>query len=240
MSCAAKGCAASNSSCTSAESDALAVFVLVEGHGEVDAVSNLLARLVADLGLALALAKPIRAPGMTKDETLKRYAELVRAKPNVDGLVVLRDDEDGCPKTDGPRLADLLRSLNLPFPCAVVLAYREYESLFLPCVQQIAGKALTGVHGMTRPGLRADARFDGDYEAKRGVKEWLSSQMAEGKAYKPTMDQLPMTRMVDFAVVRASGLPWFGSLERALKYLADVQGKAGVAYPSQPSGRQKA
>lgn len=210
----------------------MTVFVLVEGHGEVDAVSNLLARLIADLGLPLGSLAPIRAPGMTNEERLKRYVELVRAKPNVDALVVLRDDDDGCPKTDAPRLAGLLRSLNLPFPCAVVLAYREYESLFLPCVEQMAGRPLVGTHGMSRPGLRADARFDGNYEAKRGVKEWLSSQMAEGKAYKPTVDQLPMTRMVDFAVVRKSGLPWFGSLERALRYLATSKGTTGVAYPA--------
>lgn len=63
------------------------------------------------------------------------------------------------------------------------------------------------------------------------MKEWLTSQMQPGRAYKPTVDQLPLTRMVDFAVVRERGLPWFGSLERALEFLGANLGKVGVAYP---------
>jgi Domain of unknown function (DUF4276) len=207
-------------------------YVLVEGHGEVDAVQNLLARLAKEVAPELPpFAPPIRVPGLAGDASLTKYAELVRAREDARAMLALRDDEDGCPKTDGPMLGQRLAELKLPFPCAGVLAYREYESLFLPCIELIAGKPIAGVGG-DRPGLRADARYEGDFEAKRGVKEWLTSQMRIGRAYKPTVDQLPLTRMVDFAVVRAKGLPWFGSLERALGFLAGNLGKAGVVYPS--------
>jgi hypothetical protein len=98
----------------------------------------------------------------------------------------------------------------------------------------MAGRPLPGTGG-DRPGLRADARYDGDFEAKRGVKEWLTSQMPAGRAYKPTVDQLPLTRMVDFGVLREKGLPWFGSLERALKFLALHLGQRATAYPTEGS-----
>lgn len=55
--------------------------------------------------------------------------------------------------------------------------------------------------------------------------------MAQRKRYKPAVDQLPLTRMVDFDVVRQKGLPWFGSLERALAFLSEHLGEGGVAYP---------
>jgi hypothetical protein len=111
-------------------------YVLVEGHGETDAVQNLLARLVQEAALALpTLASPIRAPGIASVSGLVKFAELVRAKPDAAALLALRDHDDGCPKTDAPPLGARLRELRLPFPSAAVLAYREYESLFLPCIE---------------------------------------------------------------------------------------------------------
>lgn len=209
-------------------------YVLVEGHGEVEAVSNLLNRLALESAPSLLpFAPPIRVPDIASDESLAKYVELVRAKPDARALLALRDDDDGCPKVDAPPLGARLRALRLPFPSAAVLAYREYESLFLPCIENMAGLALVGPGG-GRPGLRGDARYEGDFEALRGVKEWLTSQMPEGRAYKPTVDQLPLTRMVDFAVVRDKGLPWFGSLERALQFLAAHLGQPATAYPREP------
>lgn len=205
--------------------------VIVEGHGEQDAVLNLLTRLWFDLGLGLVTwAEPIRGRNLTQRPGVEKSCELVRRKKDTELLILLRDDEDGCPKTDGPLIASWLRELALPFPSAVVLAYREFETLFLPCVGQMAGKPLLGQANMKRPGLRSDARFDGSFEAKRGVKEWLSTQMPKGVSYKPAVDQLPMMRLVDFASVRSSGLSWFGTLERALQFL-DAHRGHGAVYP---------
>jgi hypothetical protein len=205
-------------------------YVLIEGHGETEAVLNLLARLAGESNLGLAPFESSRVPGIGKEDNLLKYVELVRAKRDAQAMLALRDDEDGCPKEDAPRLAARLRSLKLPFPSAVVLAYRGYESLFLPCIEQMAGQSFPGPGG-PRSGLSPHARFEGDFEAKRGVKEWLTSQMPPGRAYKPTVDQLPMTRMVNFATIRARGLAWFGSLERALVFLQANLGKAGAVYP---------
>lgn len=210
----------------------MSIYVVVEGHGERAAAQNLLSRLALDLGLDLGpFAEPIRESNVASASGIERAAERVRATSSARGLLILRDDEDGCPKTDGPSIAASLRAMKLPFPAAVVLAYREYESLFLPCIAQMAGRAFPVVGGLERPGLRADASFRGDLEASRDVKGILTGLMAPGKIDKPASDQLALTRMVDFNVVRQSGLPWFGTLERALKFLEASVGTTGTVYP---------
>jgi len=140
-------------------------YVLVEGNGEAEAVLNLLSRLAGECSAELLpFAKPIRVPGIASEDSLLKYIELVRAKADARALLALRDDEDGCPKTHARPLAARLRELGLPFPSAVVLAYREYETLFLPCIERMAGRPLEGPGG-ARPGLRPDARYEGDFEA---------------------------------------------------------------------------
>ena len=71
-----------------------------------------------------------------------------------------------------------------------------------------------------------------EYEVllRRGIKEWLTSHFPPNRSYKPTLDQLPLTRLIDFSVLRQSNLPCFGTLERALQFLA--KGEAGSVYPS--------
>ncbi|MCB9473181.1 MAG: DUF4276 family protein [Candidatus Delongbacteria bacterium] len=201
--------------------------MLVEGEGEVHAAGNLIARLSADLGLQLHWAPPIRWPNLHCKDAVERGASFIRSKPDAELLLILRDEDDGCPKDLGPRTAEWVRQLNLPFPAAVVLLNPEYEVLFLPCIDKIRGKHLDG-----RPGLQADAEWVADsFEAHRGVKEWLTQQFPRNRTYKPTLDQLPMTRMLDFATLRSSGLSCFGTLERALSFLNQSTGQNGV-YPS--------
>lgn len=50
--------------------------------------------------------------------------------------------------------------------------------------------------------------------------------------YKPAVDQLALTRLVDFRVVRKRGLQWFGTLERTLAFLYENRGRGpGLVYP---------
>ncbi len=118
-----------------------------------------------------------------------------------------------------------------------MLAEREYESLFLASLSTLAGKGLPA-GAVERPGIAADAAFRGRAHEVRGAKEWLSGHMSTtGRKvrYKPQADQLPLTRMVDFDEVRRHGLPWFGTLERALRFLNDHLGADGV-YPPPSDG----
>ena len=206
-------------------------YVLVEGHGETLAVENLLSRLRADLGLPYLAWEVLRWLRLHQEDGVAKGCEYIRRKGDAEALLLLRDEDDACPRDTGPKIADWIAAQNLPFPAAVVLMHREYEVLFLPCIHLMAGVPLEDRLKRVRPGLREGIRFDGNPESVRGVKEWLSGRFASGRSYKPTLDQLSLTRMIDFSVLRETELPCFGTLERALSFLAAGRGGSGV-YPS--------
>jgi hypothetical protein len=187
-------------------------YLIVEGHGEIRAALNLVTRLWQDLGLDPQFHwsdPPIRGQALSTRDGIARACRLVRTKRDAAALLVLRDADDDvdCPKTCGPQTAEWIRTEQLTFPAAVVLFRREFETLFLPCLGRMAGKSLRDDRGIERAGLRAGTIFTGDFEGVRGVKEWLSRHFPSGRSYKPTLDQLPLTRMVDFNDLRRAGLP---------------------------------
>ena len=195
-------------------------YLLVEGHGEIRAVANLVARLSHEVGFHLPWTQPRRWLNLHQWVAQSRGgvmagAEFIRSKPDAGALLILRDEDDACPKDFAPQIAEQLRMLNLPFPTAYVLLHPEYEVLFLPCLPQ-----------MGFPLWDRDS-----WEARRGIKEWLSGQLPRGRSYKPTVDQLPMTQQIDFQILRGANVPSFGSLERALGFLAVNLDVAGSAYP---------
>lgn len=206
-------------------------YIAVEGQGDVAASANLIARLSTSLGLPLTWKTPARWKNLHLPRGLTALANVVRSLPDIAALLVLRDEDDACPKERGPALARTLADLNLPFPAAVVLLHREYEVLFLASLSSLAGRPL-GAGAAERAGLAAGSEFDGDLEGLRGVKEWLSSRFPPGKIYKPSLDQLPLTRLIDFDLVRRSALPCFGTLERALRFIAE--NPSGVYPPPGP------
>lgn len=206
-------------------------YVLVEGHGEVQAVGNLLSRLSDDLGIYFPWSNPIRWKNLHTEDGLRKGAEFIRARTNVRALLILRDEDDDCPKERGPEMANWLRQLNLPFPSSAVLLKPEYEVLSLPCLDLMAGKRIKDLSGRDRPGLKAGTTWDhASWEARRGVKEWLSRHFPPNRSYKPMLDQLPMTQMLDFDRLRDADVPCFGTLERALRFL-DQSLDHGEVYP---------
>jgi hypothetical protein len=92
---------------------------LVEGHGELGAVDNLLHRLSLDLGLSRPWAPAIRWQNLHLDRGLERGANLVRYKRDAQGLLILRDEDDACPAQRAPLMANRL--------CALRLALRFLE-----------------------------------------------------------------------------------------------------------------
>ena len=124
-----------------------------------------------------------------------------------------------------------VRALALPFPVAVVLFYREYETLFLPCLAQMAAKPLKDHLGRELAPLAPEASFGGDPEQSRDAKKIVNRFLPRTSPYQPTTHQLALTRLLDFDVLRSSGLPCFGTLERALSFVLDTP--SGV-YPPTP------
>lgn len=207
----------------------MAYYVVVEGDGDRAAVPNLLARFVAELGLYATWKPPLKI-NVLRPADAARAGDLTRSRADIDGLLVLRDDEDGCPKADGPEIAQWFKGLQLPFPTACVLFFREYETIFLPHLSDMAGKDLD-VGGVARPGLLPDAASHPAPETPRDAKGVLTANMASGRSYKETVDQLAFTRLVDMPALRASGLPCVETLERALRFLLDPAAKPGDVFP---------
>ena len=210
--------------------------VLVEGHGEVEAVGNLLVRLWQHLGLdpELRWREPLRWPGLATKLGVERACQFARDE-EPDLLLILRDsDEDGaCPASDAPRAAAWIAAARLPFPTAVVLAYQEYETWFLPSIPSMAGHPRQA----GKPGVRPGTLAHPHPEDIRGVKEWISAH--SDRPYKPTLHQLTLTRLVDCAALLAAGdipadqpgrVSSAGSLGRALAFLAQHRGGSAV-YP---------
>ncbi len=206
-------------------------YILVEGHGEVEAVQNFISRLSRDIGCFIPWAHPLRWTNLHQWESrrggVRKGADFIRTKSDSGALLILRDEDDACPRHLAPDVANQLRSLRLPFPVAYVLLHPEYEVLFLPCLEQMTGPFPDG-----RAGLQPDTQWDRDsWEARRGIKEWLSAHFPKGRSYKPALDQLPMTRRIDLPTLRQADVPCFGSLERALRFLAGNFKQPGVVYP---------
>jgi len=195
-------------------------YILVEGHGEVRAAHNLIVRLSRDNGFYLPWTTPRRWPNLhqwraQRSGGVRAGAEFIRSKPDAGALLILRDEDDACPKDLAPTMAQQLRDLSLPFPVAYVLLHPEYEVLFLPCLERLGFPP-----------------WDGEtWESRRGVKEWLSGQLPRGRSYKPTVDQLPMTQQIDFDDLREAEVPSFGSLERAIRFLSTHLEQPGAVYP---------
>jgi len=195
-------------------------YLLVEGHGEVASVHNLVTRLSHEVGFELPWTKPRRWPNLHQWNAQNRGGvvagvEFIRSKPDAGALLILRDEDDACPRDLAPQMAERLRRRNLPFPTAYVLLHPEYEVLFLPCLE-----------GMGFPPWDRNS-----WEARRGIKEWLCGQLPKGRSYKPTVDQLPMTRQIDFRMLREADVPSFGSLERAIGFLSVHLDEKRSVYP---------
>ena len=111
---------------------------------------------------------------------------------------------------------------------ALVLLHPEYEVLFLPCLDRWGGG-----HSAPAPPLgRACVwvRVDGEVGGPPRIKEWLSAHLPENRRCEPTLDQLPLTRFLDFPTLRRSDLACLGTLERALRFLSTAA--AGEVYPA--------
>ncbi|GAB4213223.1 MAG: hypothetical protein OHK0022_50060 [Roseiflexaceae bacterium] len=198
---------------------------IVEGDGEVLAVPSLISRVLEHYGWSSTwyAGGTIRAGNIGHfKKNLYRYLKLADLEPQCGGILVLFDYEDGCPKTEAIELATAIRKLNLVYPISIVLAHREYEAWFLASLSTIAGNF----------DLPAGLTYDNNVEAIRGVKEWFGKNMSQTppKAYKPTIHQEPMTKLIDIEVAMQRSRS-FQRLVNAIREL--VHNDLGVVTPAE-------
>ncbi len=191
----------------------IAIYPIVEGHGEVHAVPVLFRRVASEIchRYDVQVLRPHRVPRgrmVAQDaRELQRAVNLGALKISQTGepgvIFVLLDADDDCPAELGPRL---LREISRPnLAAGVVVAKREYEAWFLAGIQSLKGhrnisnKAVTPV----------------DPEAIRGAKQHLERHvLVPGAVYQETVDQPALTAVLGLEEARAA--PSFDKLCRDL------------------------
>lgn len=206
------------------------ILAIVEGHGEVTAVPLLLRRWFAHRGYknfeTLDLAIRASGSGALKcaheaDEDLgvESYVAIAAAeKP--DGILIVLDADDDCPKDLGQSLRGRARATAPHIPIEVVVANREYEAWFL------AGLASLRRAGKIPPGARL-ARPLESIESIRNCKKPLRELL--GRPYEETTDQADFT----------GALPFTQSMERRSRSYFWLTRKLDALVSAARSSRRK-
>jgi len=191
------------------------IIPIVEGDGEKNAFPILLRRLLHETydryDVEISSAKSAYGrPNLTKPNGLEKFLNYA-AIEKANGIIVLLDADEDCAVELACALGNRTQQRGLTIPTVIVCAKCEYEAWFLASLATVAGKK----------GIKTDAAFDGDVEAKRNVKGWLSAQMPAGTIYKETLDQASLTANIDFTLARAHSRS-FRRLEHAVEQLLDA------------------
>jgi Domain of unknown function (DUF4276) len=180
--------------------------IIVEGHGEVEALPILVRRVLARQGIAdVEIPRPFRMPKgkMLKQDELARAVEMMARKTAPSGaLLILLDADDDCPAELGQRILERVEEARRDRPLSVVVANREFEAWFLGAAESLRGQR----------GLPSDLAAPKSPEDVRDAKGWLDSRMVRG--YSETLDQPALASMFDLDA--AERLPSFAKLKRDL------------------------
>lgn len=168
---------------------------IVEGHGEVIAVPELIRRVGSEQNPPRypIVERPIPIPGsrLRQAAEFDRALQLAAAQAGRGGgILILFDAEEACPAELGPELRGRITRDDIEV--GVVLAKFEYEAWFLAAAESIRGQR----------GLADDLEAPPDPESVRGAKEWLRDRMEGSRTYSETLDQVALTAVMDLESAR--------------------------------------
>ncbi|MFE2851325.1 DUF4276 family protein [Streptomyces lavendulae] len=165
---------------------------IVEGHGEVTAVRQLITRIGATFGTDVEVAQPFRLDSakMRKPEELSKAVRLqeARVRGRVGGVLIVRDGDDNdirCPVELARQIAP--KSGAFSVPVEVVIACHEYEAWFLAALESLR----------KHTSVRNDATTPPNVESKRNAKKQLELMMNE--SYKETLHQAKFSSLMDLS-----------------------------------------
>ena len=203
----------------------MVIQAIVEGHGEVNAVPELLRRLCYEAGIfAPKLLPAIRAhrTDFSERARLERWVRLAKLhEPSA--IIIIYDADDDCAVTAASLTRAVAQPCSLPIPCEVVVANREYESWFLAAMESLRGHR----------GIAADAAYPGDPEEPRDAKGRLSRKMVGNRTYSETADQAGLTATMDLAVAHQRCRS-FRKMVKVFGELARAAGHGAAQWP--PAG----
>lgn len=165
---------------------------IVEGHAEVQAVPVLLRKLAVSMGVAFVkIGSPLRCARsqLAREDGMKRAVQMARRQTDCQGILVLLDADDDCPKTEADRLLAWVKEAAAPVPGTVVMAKREYEAWLLASAEN-----LMAARGVSQP-----TPYERDPEGKRDAKGELERRL--GLIYSEKRDQPALTALADWSLV---------------------------------------
>jgi hypothetical protein len=171
----------------------LEIACIVEGHGEVQAVPELIRRIARELGKYPKVYPPIRASrDRLINDKLGEYVDTARALGDDVGTLLIFDADDDPACRLGPGCLALLRELAPHRRSGAVLAVKEIENWFIAGIRGVWGKR----------GIPAGLQPPANVESIRGAKEWLSRNMDSGFTYRATRDQTAFAVLFDMEEAR--------------------------------------
>lgn len=172
----------------------LTIVPIVEGDGDAAALPELLERILKerhrryDVLVAQGKTRVVKAKGRQKlEKQLDKFLKHAQNKPMCGAILILVDADDDCPVTFAKQLSQLCHQIGTRCPVQIVCARRSYESWFLASLDTIKGH-----HGISETATLLE-----DPEQVSNPKQWLSDQMPSGKAYKETIHQVSLSRIID-------------------------------------------
>lgn len=173
--------------------------VIVEGHGDIDAVGALFRKVahhcnVFDLS---PVSPAIRGGSIGKFrnvEQLGRFVRLAALRGDSDSIIIAVDCDDDCAKNEVIAMSKLLLPIAEEINKKVGICFfvKEFECLFLHCLDELSAKFTELQIQLPCPVAPHDI------EKVRAAKGMLNRQMQNG-TYKETRDQSRFVHALDIA-----------------------------------------
>lgn len=195
---------------------------VVEGYGEVEAFPKLLSRLLRQArvyDLHVGQAHRRHRSELVNEDKLRRIIEVARSEPGCQGIFVLFDADDDCPKELREKVEPWAVDAARGVPCRLTVPNREFEAWFLAAMESLRG----------HKGISANATFDAEPEAPRNAKKELERRMA-ARVYKERTDQVVLAERFDLAAAHRRSR----SFRRMVKVFGEVLVAMGRDLPHWP------
>lgn len=212
------------------------LLLIVEGHGETEALALLARRWFWErAAYDIEVDRPIRAGGKgaltspydSKHEFGVEYYVEIAARRRHDALLILLDADDDCPMNLGRDL--LVRAAaRLPkgWPIGVVAANRMYETWFLAALASGAFRQELVQRWNRAPA--AEIPDFGEVEMVVDCKGRVSTHVLGGIPYEPTIHQVELSSILPFDEATTSRSRSFRKLLKELDQLLQAARRRGA------------
>ncbi|MHA1652978.1 MAG: DUF4276 family protein [Candidatus Thorarchaeota archaeon] len=179
--------------------------IIAEGDkNSAEAVREIVRLILQDISERCPIARIIQVAGPiatgSKSKLLRKleaHVQLCLRKREAQGILIVYDADDECPKDEAISLANKISTWSVGAPVAIAIAQREFEAWLIASIDSIAGKHLEGCNG-----IRRGVSFGGTPDTIADPKEWLSQHLQQRpgrpfRKYKETKHAREMSKHVD-------------------------------------------